>query len=184
MKRLFAAVMVVLGGVFAVQALAVSQVSAHAELVSASPVNGAMLADPPNLVELVFSENVGKPAALAVLGSDGDEVDGGELQIVNDTMQRAYDPSSFAPGVYTVSYQVTSADGHPVSGTLSFMVHGDGSSSSASSAAALPSVPSNDSTDADPTLVLVLVVVVALGLAVALLVTWRLLAQPEVEPAS
>ena len=182
MRRLLAAVMVVVGGVFAVQLAVTGPVSAHAELESATPANGAMLAEAPALVELVFSENVGQPAALAVLGPDGDEVDGGELQVVDDTMRRTYDPSSFAPGVYTVSYQVTSADGHPVAGTLSFMLHGDGTAAAA--VPVVPSVPSNDSTDADPTLVLVLVVVVALGLAAALLVTWRLLAQPGVEPAS
>ena len=48
-------------------AVTTGEVSAHATLESSDPANGSMLAAPPDHVELVFSENVGKPAALAVL---------------------------------------------------------------------------------------------------------------------
>ena len=70
----------------------------------------------------MFSENVGTPAALTVLGADGNEVDGGQVEVVDTTLRRTYDPAAFAPGVYTVSYQVTSADGHVVSGSWPFQL--------------------------------------------------------------
>jgi methionine-rich copper-binding protein CopC len=180
MNRIVAAVAVLVGAI-AVQAVAAAPVSAHATLTSATPADGAMLAAPPDVVELVFSESVARPAALVVLGPDGDEVDGGQLDVVGDTMRRSYDPASFVPGVYTVSYQVTSADAHPVSGSLSFMVHGEGDST-----ATLPASVnggSGDSTDADPLVVASMVVVLAAALGVALFVTRRIVQQSDVDPA-
>ncbi len=176
MNRIVAALTSLVGAI-ALQAVAAAPVSAHATLVSATPANGAMLAAPPDVVELVFSESVGTPAALAVLGPDGGEIDGGQLEVVGDTMRRTYDPSSFVAGVHTVSYQVTSADGHPITGTLSFMVHGEGESS-----ATLPAGTVGDDTDADPMVVAALVVVLAAALGVALFVTRRIVRQPDVEP--
>jgi copper transport protein len=175
MNRLLAAVTVLCGAI-AVQAVAAAPVSAHATLVSATPANGAMLTGAPEVVELVFSENVGTPAALAVLGADGNEVDGGQVEVVDATLRRTYDPAAFAPGVYTVSYQVTSADGHPITGTLSFMVHGEGET-----AATFPAVSSGtgNGTDAEPVVVASLVVALAAALGVALLVTRRLVNQPD-----
>src|SRR5262245_31724025 len=113
MRRALICGLTALGGVLASLAVTAGEVSAHASLVSASPANGSMLVAAPDHVELVFSENVGKPAALVVLDQAGNEVDGGELTVVDDTMTRTYDPSAFGVGTYTVSYQVVSADGHP-----------------------------------------------------------------------
>ena len=179
MNRPLAAV-AVLCGVIAVQAVAAVPVSAHATLVSATPANGEMLTGAPEFVELVFSENVGTPAALAVLRADGNEVDGGQLEVVDDTLRRTYDPAAFAPGVYTVSYQITSADGHPIAGTLSFMVHGEGET-----AATLPAVSNaGNGTDAEPIVVASLVVALAAALGVALLATRRIVKQPEGDAVS
>jgi methionine-rich copper-binding protein CopC len=177
----FVAVAAVLVGSLAVQVVTGATAAAHAELVSSTPSNGEMLAGAPDMVELVFSENVGEPAALVVLAADGSEVDGGELALADDTISRSYDPSAFTPGSYTASYEVTSADGHPITGTISFMVHGD-----AAEAAAMPSVTgTGDSTDADPLVVGLLVAAVAAALAVALVVTARLSGQVEdVPPAA
>ena len=176
MNRIVAAV-VVLAASIAVLAANAGTATAHATLESSTPVNGGMLAEPPDMVELVFSENVGEPAALAVLAADGSEVEGGELVLVDDTLTRTYDPASFAAGSYTASYQVTSADGHPIAGTITFMVHGD-----ADEAAAMPNATGDDSTDADPLVVALLVVALAGALGVALFVTGRLVARPDGAP--
>jgi methionine-rich copper-binding protein CopC len=174
MRRLLAAA-TVLAGVLAVQAVAAAPAAAHAELVSASPGNGAMLAGPPDEVELVFSETVGRPAELLVLGPDGSEVAGGELTVVDRTLQRTYDPAAFEPGSYTVSYQVTSADGHAIAGTLSFMVHADGETMDESAGA----VTGTGGNDSDPTTVALLAVCLAVALGITLLITRRMLAGPE-----
>ncbi len=174
MKRALIRCLVAVGGVLASLTVAAGAVSAHATLESADPANGSMLAAPPDHVELVFSENVGKPAALAVLDPAGDEVAGGELQVVDHTMSRTYDPTTFEPGVYTISYQVVSADGHPISGELTFMVHGEGEA-----VTPVPPVSSSDTTDADPTVVFALVVLLAAGLGAALFIVRRMVATPD-----
>lgn len=179
MRRIVVAV-AVLVGLVAVQAVTAATASAHAELVSASPANGAMLAGPPDAVELVFSETVGRPAELVVLGPDGSEIEGGELEVVDATMRRAYDPAEFDPGSYTVSYQVTSADGHPISGSLSFMVHGDGEATMDEAAGG---VGGSTVTDADPTTVVVLALGLAIALGVALLATRRMVSRPDPDHA-
>jgi len=178
MKRALISGLVALGGVLAAVAVTAGEVSAHATLESADPANGSMLAAPPDHVELVFSENVGKPAALAVLDPAGDEVEGGELQVVDATMSRTYDPATFAPGVYTISYQVTSADGHPISGTLTFMVHGAGES-----VTPVPPASASTPTDARPTVVIALGALLALTLGTALLIVKRVVALPDGNPS-
>jgi methionine-rich copper-binding protein CopC len=176
MKRLLACGVLALGPLIAAAAIAAGDVSAHATLVSADPADGSMLVTAPAHVELVFSEAVGEPAALAVLDSSGDEVQGGALEVLDDTVRRTYDPATFEPDVYTISYQVTSADGHPISGTLTFMVHGEGES-----VTALP--PSSGSaTDADPTVVVALAAVLGLALGAALFIVKRAVAIPDGNP--
>jgi methionine-rich copper-binding protein CopC len=100
---------------------------AHAELVSVTPGNGMMLTALPTAVELVFSEAVGQPADVTVLGPDDTPLPTGELTIVDAAASVTLEPSGEpAAGWYTISYQVTSADGHPVAGTSTFMVHASG----------------------------------------------------------
>lgn len=175
MNKIVAAV-VALAGVCAVHVATAATVAAHAELQSSSPASGAMLAGPPDRVELVFSEVVGQPAALVVLGPGDREVAGGDLQVVDDTMTRSFDPESFEPGTYTVSYEVTSADGHPITGSLWFMVHAAGDGSDMASSDAIASPPSSgDPTDAEPLVVAALALALAAALAVVLLATRRIL---------
>jgi methionine-rich copper-binding protein CopC len=170
---------VVVGGALTSIAIAAGSLSAHATLVSSDPANGSMLTAAPDHVELNFSENVGKPAAIAVLDQSGNEIDGGELEVVDDTVRRTYDPASFGPGVYTISYQVTSADGHPISGALTFMVHAEGEP-----VMPAPAVSSIDTTDAEPALVISLAVLLAVGLGAALLIVKRMIAFPDSNPAA
>ena len=166
------------GAVLASLTVADGSVSAHTTLVSADPANGSMLTTAPDHVELVFSENVAKPAAIAVLDQAGAEVAGGELEVLDDTVSRTYDPASFASGVYTISYQVTSDDGHPISGELTFMVHGEGQS-----VTPVPPIASNDTTDAEPIVVVSLAVLLAVGLGAALLIVKRIVASPDGNPS-
>jgi copper transport protein len=177
-RRALHTLVVVLVGLTAVQAATDGTAAAHAELASATPSEGSMLTTPPSEVELVFTENVGKPAALAVLDSSGNELEGGELQVVDDTMSRTYDPASFGSDVYTISYQVVSADGHPISGSLTFMVHGEGES-----VTPIPQASSNSTTDATPAVVIALAAVLALGLGAALFIVKRVVALPDGNPS-
>ena len=173
-KQAFVRAVVVVGAVIASFAIGAVSVSAHARLVAADPANGSMLTAAPDHVELVFSETVGKPAAIVVLDQAGNEIEGGDLEVVDVTMTRTYDPSSFAPGVYTISYQVTSADGHPITGELTFMVHAEGETMTPA-----PPVSTSDPTDAEPIVVVSLAVLLAAGLGVALVIVKRMVALPD-----
>jgi copper transport protein len=96
--------------------------SAHAELVSTDPAEGAQLEQAPDRITLRFSEAVSLGAGYArLVHSDGTvqlttaSVDGGTLTLV---------PSGELPDDqgYLVTYRVISADSHPISGTYSFVV--------------------------------------------------------------
>jgi copper transport protein len=97
----------------------------HAELVSSVPAaNASITASPPQLV-LTFTEAI-DPAnsSLTLLGPDGSPVAGAGALRVNDAATTATaDVPALRPGIYTVSYRVTSAtDGHVTSGQYAFLL--------------------------------------------------------------
>lgn len=167
MSRARAAVVLVVGAVLAALATPAAPVHAHAVLESSSPANGATVAEVPDLVELVFSENIGQPAALEMIGPDGASVPGGEVEVAGDTLRRSFDPAAAPAGGYTVSYQIMSADGHVISGSIAFTVSGDGTTAGPVGPAA-PPIPTDDPTSADPAIVVALAAVLAAALLVAL----------------
>lgn len=147
--------------------------SAHAELVGVDPLDGAMLTELPPQIVLTFSESVATPADVAVVGPDDQPLTAADPALVDTTATVTLDPGqTAADGWYTISYQVTSADGHLISGTTRFMLHGAGST-------AMPDAPSTvggtTSTEADPVVVGALVAGVAVALIVALAGLRRLL---------
>ncbi len=159
------AVAVMIGSVAAALVITAGTAGAHAVLETSSPANGATLSEVPDLVELVFSENIGEPAALEVIGPDGASVTGGEVEVAGDTLRRTFDPSASPAGAYTISYQIMSADGHVIAGSLAFTVGGDGATGAP---AAGPPVSTSDPTDADPAVVIALAAVLAAALLIAL----------------
>jgi methionine-rich copper-binding protein CopC len=99
-------------------AVSTSRVSAHAELISATPAPGSSVKTLAE-IRLVFSEPVGTENQIELLQ---DFVTAAELQPVLDpndaTVLRAAVPR-LPDGVYTVQWNITSADGHPISGSYS-----------------------------------------------------------------
>ena len=96
--------------------------SAHDELVAATPVDGASVTTAPADVELQSSGVVQELGAqVAVTGPDGTVVGRGRPQVVDSVLTQPLSPDLPA-GTYTVAWRVTSADGHPISGTTSFTV--------------------------------------------------------------
>jgi copper transport protein len=91
--------------------------AAHAVLVSADPPDHAVLARAPAQLRLDFDEPV-TLTELRLVGPDGKPV-AVQPQAI-DTEVSAAIPGSLAPGIYTVSYRVISADGHVVVGALQF----------------------------------------------------------------
>ena len=139
---------------------------AHAELDSSSPLDGEMLTALPTVIELTFTEPIGKPADLVLLQPDGAPVPMGTVNTLDRVMWADVDDAAApAEGWYTVSYQVTSADGHLINGTTTFMLHTDGDTTMDAAAPPQPGRAAT-TTGADPLVVGVLVA----GLAVALIV--------------
>ena len=128
MKRLAAMVLGVLSLVLVGSVAGALPASAHSQLVSATPVNGAELESSPGLVTLTFNEPVReKYSAVQVTGPEGGTWQVGELTQSASTLSQELGPLGPA-GVYTVDWRVVSGDGHPVAGTFTFTLTtaGDG----------------------------------------------------------
>ncbi|MET8760210.1 copper resistance protein CopC [Lentzea sp. NPDC004782] len=119
---------------------------AHAVVISTSPAGWAVLGTSPAEVSLTFSEPVELGlAAVRVLGPAGDTITTaapahaeGRPEVLVISVPRA-----LSDGTYTVNWQVTSADTHPVHGAFVFSV------GQPSTSAALPApVQTHTATDA------------------------------------
>ncbi|MEU9732515.1 copper resistance protein CopC [Streptomyces sp. NPDC048002] len=98
-------------------------VSAHAALTGSDPQQGAVVDRAPDRVSLTFSEQVAlSDDSLRVLAPDGTRVDTGDAAGVTGTTYAVGLETGLADGTYTVSYQVVSADSHPVAGAFTFSV--------------------------------------------------------------
>ncbi|MEU5364952.1 copper resistance protein CopC [Streptomyces sp. NPDC005925] len=97
--------------------------SAHAALTGSDPRQGAVVDRAPNRVTLTFSEEVAMSGgALRVLDPQGKRVDSGTPARVSGTTYGVGLHSGLPDGTYTVTYQVVSADSHPVAGAYTFSV--------------------------------------------------------------
>lgn len=96
---------------------------AHAELEQAVPDPNTRVDVSPSAVELYFNEaieaNVG---SITVLDSRSSRVTGDAAVAGSDRKSLRLALPQLREGVYTVSYQIVSADGHPVSGSYIFVV--------------------------------------------------------------
>ena len=97
--------------------------SAHAALTGSNPTQGSVVDEAPAQVSLTFSEQVSLNGnSLQVLDPKGKRVDtGGASDLGGDTYGLKIRPG-LPDGTYTVTYQVVSADSHPVSGAFTFSV--------------------------------------------------------------
>ncbi len=94
--------------------------SAHAVRISADPPDNAALAQGPARVSATFNEQLqAEFAAMTVVGPDKNLWSSGDPQVQGAVISVGVRPLGPA-GTYTVNYRVTSADGHPVSGSWSF----------------------------------------------------------------
>lgn len=110
---------VVLG---ALVALAGAQAaSAHAQLLSTTPEDGAVLEQAPTEVVLRFNETV-RLLDGSIRLFPGDETPIVLDAHVKDTEVIAPLPDGLGNGRYALSYRVVSADGHPVTGAISFVI--------------------------------------------------------------
>lgn len=95
--------------------------SAHAALVSSTPEDGAQLDEAPSEIVLEFNEDIQDLGnEIVVVDSEGTPVADGEPVADGATVTQAV--MGGAAGAFTVTWRVVSADGHPISGELSYDV--------------------------------------------------------------
>jgi copper resistance protein C len=96
-----------------------SPASAHNVLKSTSPADGKKVARTPSSVVLTFDEPaIALGTKLVITGPEG-PVQMGKPSLIDNTVTQDLQPGSPA-GAYTVDWRVTSADGHPISGSFTF----------------------------------------------------------------
>ncbi|MGW0765886.1 copper resistance CopC/CopD family protein [Streptomyces sp. NPDC002676] len=97
--------------------------SAHAALTGSAPAQGVVVDKAPDQVSLTFSEKVAlSDDSLRVLDPRGKPVQTGSPANVSGTTYAVHLKSGLGKGTYTVTYQVVSADSHPVSGAYTFSI--------------------------------------------------------------
>jgi copper transport protein len=110
----------------------VSPASAHAELVSTDPEEGAVLDAAPGTVTLTFNEPVRLTSQeVAVYDAEGDPVESSASAVDAEVTVDLPGAAGLADGTYVVSWNVLSGDGHPISGALTFSVGAPSASVSA-----------------------------------------------------
>lgn len=103
--------------------LSISPAQAHASLIGTDPEEGAVLEVAPETITFTFDEAVSlPPAGVTVYDAKGEEVTS-EATASGTSMEVALaNPSSLGDGTYVVAWRAVSADGHPISGSLTFAV--------------------------------------------------------------
>lgn len=101
---------------------------AHTALLSSNPKNKAVLHKAPTSITLNFNEPLikisGKEISrVSLTDADGKSLALGALQITKGKIIAPITNRKLPSGRYKITYRVVSADGHPISGTLTFRVH-------------------------------------------------------------
>jgi copper resistance protein C len=94
--------------------------SAHSVPTGSVPEDGSSVDQGPERASITFNEALQESfATMTVVGPDGNLWSKGDPKVEGGTVSVAV--GELGPtGTYTIAYRVTSADGHPVSGTRSF----------------------------------------------------------------
>lgn len=99
-----------------------SPAAAHADLVSSSPADGAILDAPPSQITLRFTEGVDLQSdGVRLLDAGGTPVAVGPAEADGSTATAAID-TELDRGSYVVAWRAVSADGHPIRGAFTFSV--------------------------------------------------------------
>lgn len=113
---------------------------AHTRLQSSDPTDGASLDTAPEHISLTFNEEMTPGfSTVTIVGPDGAHYETGDVGAEGGTVSTAVLPLGPA-GQYKIGYRVVSADGHPVTGEISFTLTtpGPGTSAPAPAPAAAP----------------------------------------------
>jgi copper resistance protein C len=96
-----------------------SPASAHNTLIATNPADQVTVQSAPQAVVLTFDEPAIAMGTQVVVTGPSGQVQQGQPRLADNAITEDLQPGAPA-GAYTVAWRVTSADGHPVSGTFSF----------------------------------------------------------------
>jgi len=141
---------------------------AHDVLERTNPADGTTVTKLPDQVVLTFSETPLALGAQVVVNGPSGPVSSGTPTISGRDVKQAIAPTAPA-GDYTVSYRITSDDGHPVTGTFTFhaSVGLDGSTATAGATVHVKPVSAADDSQGSlfvPILLTIVVTLVLLGI--------------------
>ena len=154
--------------------LTAAPAAAHNSFVGSDPADGATVSRTPGAVVLTFNEPaVALGTQVVVTGPDG-PASTGAPQLVDASVRQPLVPGAPA-GTYTVTWRVTSSDGHPITGTLTFTADAAGSGEYLGPAEPPPAVDGSGA----PVWAWVLLAVLLLGGAAALSVRRRGVRGPQ-----
>lgn len=115
-----------LGLTLAATILLAPPASAHSELESSNPAQGQVVAELPGQVELTFNQQIAPEFAAVALGPrKGSASSALEVTVQGATVKATVTEETRATpeaGRWQLSYRVTSADGHPIEGSVEFVV--------------------------------------------------------------
>jgi copper transport protein len=117
----------VLGALAVIVLLPASPAAAHADLVASQPANGAVLAQPPRVVSLRFSEDISaRFSSASVVDRAGQPVAGTRVDATRgDHRLLVLELPALRAGTYGVAWRVLADDdGHTTGGTVVFTVGG------------------------------------------------------------
>jgi copper transport protein len=132
--RRIVALFLLVAGLLGVTLATAPSALAHATLVASDPVDGSRLKAAPSAVSVTFDETVTVNSAgyLRVVDQVGRRVDTGRVAHPNGAKVSVMLKSGLGDGTYTASYRIVSDDGHPVAGSIRFVV-GNGALAAATS---------------------------------------------------
>jgi methionine-rich copper-binding protein CopC len=98
--------------------------AAHDEAIANSPATGAVVTEQPGTFSVTMSDNIlnlgSASSAMQVAGPDGQSLYYGDGCVSVEGAVAMTQAQLGEPGEYTVTWQVVSTDGHPVSGAFTF----------------------------------------------------------------
>jgi len=151
-------------GLLSVLAISATSASAHTELVSSIPADGAVLQAAPVSVTFEFDEPLLPDLdTVSINNEQGANVYSQKVAPVDSSLTIAW-PATLPDGTYQVAYRVVSDDGHPVTGAISFTI---AAAETSPPATAVPLEPATD--DSGSNLLIRLLALGALAASIAVI---------------
>jgi methionine-rich copper-binding protein CopC len=104
----------------AMWAFGAATASAHSALESSNPADGSVVTEAPAAITLTFNEPLLDDAdSISLNAADGTNITSTKVQPNGSSIELPW-PADLPAGEYQAAFRVVSADGHPVTGAISF----------------------------------------------------------------